>query len=444
MRHMPLRHKMTLLYSVFTGLIFCALLSALYFTVSGTLTHNQSDLLRLSYAQLTALIEMEHGEFTVEHELQLPRNAAYQITDGEGNLLAQYRMPPGVAEHPFENGNMRQVHADGETWLLLDGEQQQDALDVYIRICLSMEDIGRTLGVIQTASLIAGPALLIIAALLGLAMARRSLAPIDRIIASANIVAKGDLSERIQGSPASDEVGALTRTVNNMLDKLEAAFRREKRFASDASHELRTPVSVILAYAELLAQEVPPGGDAEKSVQTILVETGRMRRIIEQLLMLTRGEDGKYALTAETVDMAEVLQMVTEQLESMARARGITVTLDVENGAHVRGDQSLITQMMLNLLENALKYGKEDGHVRLSAAETQGTCSITVADDGPGIAESDLPHIFERFFRADSARDRSGSGLGLSIVEWIVAVHHGTIKVRSTPEDGTVFTVTLP
>ena len=447
MRRMPIRYKMTLLYSALTALLLLVFLPTLYFAMRGALMNSQRNLLQMAYDQVASQIEYRDGIYSQaasdsEDSTDLPAGAAYQITDGAQRVVASRNMSAELNALPFLPGRTREVRAGGALYLLMDGIDAEDGGNLRIRACLPMDALERTLETVRTVGLVGAPLLLVAAGLLGLLVAKRSLKPIERIISSAKVVASGDLSARISHAPSRDEVGALTGMLNEMLDKLEASFLREKRFASDASHELRTPVSVIMAYAETLTGEESLDEDARQSVQTILGEAQRMRRMISQLLTVTRGDEGRYPVSMERMDMAEVARAVCDQMQNMADERGIALELDAQS-APLTGDQSLLTQLALNLIENAIKYGKQGGHVRVESRPEGDVCRLQVSDDGPGISPEHLPHIFERFYRADSARDRTGSGLGLSIVRWIVDLHCGTIQVVSSTE-GTRFDVSLP
>lgn len=443
MGRMPLRYKMTLLYSGLTALLFTVLLLTLYFTVERALMSHEEDLLHLSHAQLLALVEMEDGEYiVVEEELRLSQSAAYLITDEQGKVLIEHQMPLEMNDPPFIVGELRQIDTGDGRWLLLDDIDRQDGLTLRIRMCISLQSVQSTMQILALISLIAAPLLLLASILGGLAVSRHALKPIDHIIASTKIVAQGNLSQRIDGPQSRDEVGELARMLNNMLDQVEASFLREKRFASDASHELRTPVSIIMAYAESLEQDIF-SEEEQKSVQTILSESRHMQRIIVQLLMITRGESGKITMEPQPVDLGEIACMVAEHMKPAAQEQEIELHLEIEPDALAFGDQSLLTQLTINLVENAIKYGKPHGNVHIHVAKSGKGCRVTIADDGMGISQESLPHIFERFYRADLARDRSGTGLGLSIVKWIVDMHHGEIAVQSELGKGTTFLVTI-
>lgn len=183
---------------------------------------------------------------------------------------------------------------------------------------------------------------------------------------------------------------------------------------------------------------------ARKPLNAILSESRSMQRLIEQLLMLTRGQEGRLRLEKDRFPVRDVLEAVEDTLGEAARTAGITISLEAPADLTITADQSLFSQLMLNLTENAIKYGRPGGHVLLSAEEEPCGILLRVADDGIGISAENLPHVFERFFRADAARDRSGTGLGLSIAQWIVRAHHGTISVESEEGRGTVFSVRWP
>ena len=244
--------------------------------------------------------------------------------------------------------------------------------------------------------------------------------------------------------PSADELGELTRTLNRMLASLEDSLQRERRFTSDASHELRTPVAVIRAYAESLQTSTALSVEEKEKAETILKECGRMQRMIEQMLTLTRGQEGRYPVSMEHISLNDVMDGVEMVLSPLAEQRGITLHFHADAPIELAADQSLITRLLLNLTENAIKYGKDGGDVWVNATAADGHAVLTVADNGTGISAEQLPHIFERFFRADTARDRTGTGLGLSIVQWIVPLHKGSIQAESDLGKGTRFVVTLP
>ncbi len=330
--------------------------------------------------------------------------------------------------------------------MVLDEEIQSEGQPVaYARVCAALEPLENSLAGIRLGILLAAPAYVAVAIFGSYLIVKKTLKPISFIIATAQSIEGGDLSRRINGVESADEVGELAGTFNEMLERLETAFRREKQFASDASHELRTPVAVISACVEDILEH-PENLDPElrRSAEEIHTESRRMNAIITQLLMLTRGYEGQYHLEWEQLDLGDVIESVQEQMEGYAAEAGISLSSQVPAPIQLFGDQSLLTQMLLNLVENGIKYGKPGGFVQISARQEGAEAVLVVEDNGIGIPPDEHPLVFERFYRADRARDRSGSGLGLSIVKWIVQEHHGKISLKSEPKHGSAFEIRLP
>jgi two-component system OmpR family sensor kinase len=278
-------------------------------------------------------------------------------------------------------------------------------------------------------------------------LARAALGPIGQITRAAREISGEDLAKRLNWKGRADELGALAQTFDEMLARLEEAFARERRFIADASHELKTPLTVINANAQMLARW---GGRDPKimgdSLSTIESESATMARVINAMLTLAKT-DNPDALTFETVDLGRVVSEVGTALQPNARSKGIAleVVFDPEWEPNVRGEPGLLRQLVTNLTENAIKF-TEAGAVRLALSKRDGCVDLIVHDSGHGIAPEALPHIFERFYRADPARSRhiEGTGLGLAVVNNIVRVHGGTVTVDSQPGKGTTFTVELP
>ena len=324
----------------------------------------------------------------------------------------------------------------------------EDQLLAYVRVCVPLDSVSAFLNEIIIIMLIAAPVYLLIAVFGGLYIARKALTPISEITKTAAEIEQGDLSLRIKGINTKDEVGHLANTFNSMLEHLEKSFQRERQFSSDASHELRTPVSIIMAYSEALIakmqnQKENMNDEQLESLELIHTESEKMNVIISQLLMLARGYEGKYPKEIESIDLNEVIINVIEQMQELADRSDITLLYSPDGDLNIMADQSLITQMLINLVENGIKYGKPGGYVRLMAKKEIDGMHITVEDNGIGISETDLPNIFERFYRADKSRDRSGTGLGLSIIKWIVNEHNGKILVSSELDKGTIFSIII-
>ena len=440
MRRISIRIKIMLWYTLLTAVLLAVSLPVLYGAMAGSLRRDQEAYLRSAAGQLTSHIEWEDGELRLLNDLDLPAGTQYLLTTGSGGRVVSSESawadaPPFQPDEVYLASGVRgdQLYLDQE--LELEGGEK-----IQIRVSRSNNTVERSLEQLQLVMLLAVPAFLALAVFGSYFLAKLALRPIDHITEAAVSLGAGNLSRRIAGIESRDEVGRLAGAFNGMLARLEESFQREKQFTSDASHELRTPVSVIMAYAENLTAHAPDQ-ETEEQAAAILLESRRMHSIIAQLLALTRGYEGKYRLEREEVPLRDMVADVLAELTEEAAANEISLTEQVPEEIRLSADQSLMTQLLLNLVENGIKYGKPGGTVAVRAAEQDGHILLTVRDDGIGIEEKDLPRIFDRFYRADRARDRSGSGLGLSIVKWIVELHGWSIQAASKPGQGTVFTI---
>ena len=440
MRRVSIRIKIMLWYTLLTAVLLAVSLPILYGAMAGSLRRDQEAYLRSAAGQLTSHIEWEDGELRLLNDLDLPAGTQYLLTTGSGGRVVSSESawadaPPFQPDEVYLASGVRgdQLYLDQE--LELEGGEK-----IQIRVSRSNNTVERSLEQLQLVMLLAVPAFLALAVFGSYFLAKLALRPIDHITEAAVSLGAGNLSRRIAGIESRDEVGRLAGAFNGMLARLEESFQREKQFTSDASHELRTPVSVIMAYAENLTAHAPDQ-ETKEQASAILLESRRMHSIIAQLLALTRGYEGKYRLEREEVPLRDMVADVLAELTEEAAANEISLTEQVPEEIRLSADQSLMTQLLLNLVENGIKYGKPGGTVAVRAAEQDGHILLTVRDDGIGIEEKDLPRIFDRFYRADRARDRSGSGLGLSIVKWIVELHGWSIQAASKPGQGAVFTI---
>jgi two-component system, OmpR family, sensor kinase len=276
-------------------------------------------------------------------------------------------------------------------------------------------------------------------------LARGTVSPIDQIATALADIGGEDLAKRLNWKGRKDELGELAASFDAMLARLEAAFSRERRLIADASHELKTPLTVINANAQMLERWADRDESLRReAIATIRAESASMARVLNALLTLAKT-DNPDALNMEPVEASSVVRDAATALRGAAEAKGLTLAVDVDGPAWVRGEPGLLRQLVTNLTENAIKFTSKGG-ISVSLHRNGASAAIAVTDSGPGIPADALPHVFDRFYRADPARSRAveGTGLGLAVVRNIVRVHAGDIAVSSEEGRGATFSVTLP
>jgi heavy metal sensor kinase len=316
-----------------------------------------------------------------------------------------------------------------------------------LQVGTSLNQLDTTLHSLLLQLLLMVPLLLALGAIGSYGLAARALRPIDGVTRTAQAIEVGDLHRRVPVPQTHDEIYRLTLTFNRMLERLEAAFAQQRRFVADASHELRTPLAVICNMAEITLLNAASKEDCMVALQSIVGEVERLGHLVNDLLALARADEGKTRLEHEPVRLDLLAQAVGGHLQTLAQKRQISLVVQVAEAVPVFGDEARLIQVLLNLVENALWYTEPGGKVELSAMVAHKQARLVVADTGIGIAQEHLPHIFERFYRVDPARVRteeSHSGLGLSIVNWVVRAHDGKIAVKSEVGQGSTFTLTFP
>jgi two-component system, OmpR family, heavy metal sensor histidine kinase CusS len=312
---------------------------------------------------------------------------------------------------------------------------------------LPADDAFDTLRLFRSYLFLFAPLLLLIAAGVGYWMSRRALAPVDALVRTARAVSGTNLSTRLEKLHTGDELQRLSDTLNEMLDRIEASVSRITQFTADASHELRTPVSLIRTEAELSLRRARSQNEYQDSLRHILLEAERTTALIEQLLSVARADLGGETLQLQPVDLSTMLQGVAEAWKQVAAIRDLRFSTNLPHSdASVAGDENLLRRVADILLDNAFKYTPAPGSVSLSLEAREHFATITIQDSGIGIPEAEQGKIFERFYRVDKSRARGqgGNGLGLSIAQWIITQHRGTVVVESRPGEGTIFRVELP
>jgi two-component system OmpR family sensor kinase len=372
-----------------------------------------------------------------------------RLLDAHGNLLHETPafkyliVPDGNLTHPVSTttreGDPVRFYSQPIT--------QQGKTFAIIQVGQSLSDLHDTEKHIFKTLLKVGIMVLFFCAIGSYLLTYRAFKPIERLIQTAREIKAGDLRKRVPVPRAKDEVHALAVTLNEMIAHLDEMLTRQRRFVADASHELRTPIAAIRSKTDVALLQIDLPVEYATVLQDINAETVRLSHLINDLLALARGDEGQTRFEQEPVQLDSLAEMVAANAESLAEEHQVDLQVHTSGPVTILGDEARLIQMIINLLDNAILYTNPGGRVTLTVKNTRTHATLIVQDTGIGIAPEHLPHIFERFYRADPAHvrtERGSSGLGLSIVAWIIQAHKGTITVESQKGRGSTFTVSLP
>ncbi|MCP2367286.1 signal transduction histidine kinase [Agromyces flavus] len=360
------------------------------------------------------------------------------IVGGDGTVVGASDDAPRVAA---ESADGTSIRVDDETYLIAREDADDDAGDLAVIVGRSTEPAEDTLATVARLLAISVPLLVALVALTTWIVVGRSLAPVERMRRQVDAVTATTLADRIDEPRSDDEIARLARTLNGMLARLEASQATQRRFISDASHELKSPLATLRQYAEVARAHPDRIGDAELG-EVVLEEGGRLERLVQGMLVLARADEGMLRPEPADVDLDDLL------LEEARRVRGTGIAVDTSGvrAARVRGDSGLLAQLVRNLVDNAARHARTGIALAVSPDGHRGPVVLTVDDDGAGIPPAERARVFDRFVRLDDARarDTGGSGLGLAIAREIARAHGGSVAVEDAPSGGARLRVELP
>jgi heavy metal sensor kinase len=454
------RVRLTLWYAGVLALSLIAFAVAIY-AAAGDIFHERQDESLRSTAQTVASAYVEelaeaHSQSAagqiVLAEITFP-NRYVQLTDNKGKPLASSANLAGSSV-TIPSPILVDARARGFSHATINGLRVA-IVPLSADTTLGYAAVAEPLSVVEDGlaelrrDLFAGVLLvLLLASGGGYFLARKSLAPIASMNSQTQRISAENLSARLDVTNSRDELGRLTTTINDLLTRLENSFKEQQRFIADASHELRTPLAVLRGETEVALGKTRSVAEYQQSLSLIQDEAERLSRIVEDLFILARQPiNTRAALNKERLSLNDAVADCARAAQVLALRKGVKLKLENDSPSiAMNGDEELIKRLILNLLDNAVKYTLKGGEISLALARQNGNAEIVVRDTGIGISETDQARVFDRFFRVDKARARTlgGAGLGLSIAQWIVAVHGGEISLRSTPGRGSTFTVVLP
>jgi heavy metal sensor kinase len=482
MHFRSLRFKLTLWYVFILGILLISFSSFLYFTLSKSL-YRDADVKLRSLAELIASESAsplsKFGFGNIDQALAASMNLKpigkfIQVLDESGKIgrksdnLRDVQLPISLnalknaskglitfeTDRSFGNAPLRII-----TFPVIENNHPTR----IVQVASSLEDVEDALNTLFIILMIAVPFALMVASLGGQFLANKALKPVDNITQTARMITSQNLNQRIKPLKVKDEISRLIETFNEMISRLDQSFGQIKQFSADASHELKTPLTILKGEVEVTLRKRRTSEEYEQTLNSNLEEINRMSQIVDDLLFLSRADIGEIRLNKEEINLTEILNELVIHMNILARAKNIRIKTSNHHGdIHLFGDALRIRELFLNLIENGIKYTEDGGSIhitltkenlphdksspnRMEGEQTE-FVKIIVSDTGIGIAEEDQERIFDRFFRVDKARsrDQGGSGLGLSICKWIVEAHRGEITVASEIEKGSSFIVKLP
>lgn len=442
MKNWTIRARMAFWYAV-TILAFLAILFAvLYATLIPAINQAIRQRVIASGEAVAENVDFDDGRFEIDDDV-VPADTFFTVYSRDGMRALSNHAHEWFENSPFEPNSIHEVTEDGQTWLLYDTPlNEKRRLLGYVRTGAPLGVDADTMRGLFMVFGITAPACVIVAILTGMFIAKKSLAPINKITVTASEISSGDLTKRLSLPATKDEVGRLAGTFNEMLESLEGAFEREKQFTSDASHELRTPLAVIIGACQT-ALKADSSDEYRDCVRMIYKKSTQMQSMLSQMLLLARGSEQRKAMEITDVNLSYVVADISEEFQSAAAAKGITIVTDIRDDVVIRGDLMMITRAVMNLVDNGIKYGKQNGLLELSLEEKDSLACIRVKDNGGGIPPESRPKVFDRFYQADPSRSSEGSGLGLALVRRIAQLHDGSVTAQSSGET-TVFELCFP
>jgi signal transduction histidine kinase len=490
MRRLSIRARLTLWHTgivaatliLLGGVAYGLLMRSLWLDVDATLESVAKTLAQTAHQPASAPFPSDLDEVMRRFFGPGLADKFYQFFDPRGRLDPRWPRFRGEPLHVSPEALRNAAQGDATFETVSEGERypvriitapimEQGQMVNILQVGMSLEGLylARRHFLWTLAALV--PLALILAGTGGWLLARRALRPVDQMTTTARRIEAEHLTQRLEGAQADDELGRLARTLNEMLARLEAAFAQVRSFTSDASHELRTPLTVLKGEIEVALRNPREPGEYQRVLISALEEVERMSRLVDDLLLLSRADAGALRWDHGPVDLDRLVEEVAKQGDILGRGRGVRTRITTLEPLVIQGDDQRLKQLLLNLVDNAVKYSPPAGHVNLGlravkreagggkqeakkaepadpGVEPRGMdfAEITVQDAGIGIPSEALPRIFERFYRVDQARAREagGAGLGLCIAKTIAEAHGGRIEVQSTPGAGSTFTVLLP
>ncbi|MGA9363000.1 MAG: ATP-binding protein [Bacteroidota bacterium] len=461
---LTIKTRVILSYTVVFGLMLSGFAFVIYKSLRDAAVSMLDSRLESYAHRVEAEIEEEHNDHrfpNLPDLLEIQTEGLYgvhfRLLDGAGapvlsDTLLGKAAPPSVEPLQGRKTEIQDARIGRKRYRqVLMPVEIHDRNTYLLQAAAPMSAVEESLEHLRLLFLISIPAALLIASFAAYVITRAAFKPINTMVEAARKISADNLDSRVPLPSANDEIRHLGETFNSMIERIHAAFENQRQFIADASHELRTPLTVICSELEFIREHTEDDG-VKESIKTSLTEIDRLARMTERMLTLSRLDGSGQKLNLQTIRLDEVIVDCVQLVRTLAAEKGIDLKLHIEEAVEMEADRDMIKSAILNLLDNALRYTESGGTVSVSLAMVNSdptAVRVKVEDTGVGIAQSDLPHVFQRFYRSAASRvENSGSGLGLAIVEEVAKAHGGTVSLQSEPYKGTTvlldFPLTLP
>lgn len=444
MRKLSIKLKITIWFTLFMIILAFTILACLILVSRNTSSSEIKNLLIHVVDSNSKEVEYDDGELDIDDDYVTSKNAvSSNIFDDKGVQIKGYIDYPEIINEPFIDGVLKTITIGDDNFFVYDRLiSSEEGPDIWVRGFVQENSNIIMASVLYKVLFILFPLLIILASLGGYFITLHAFKPINKISQMAKEIEKsGDLSKRIELIHNKDEIYNLSVTFNNMFKQLERNFEAERNFTSDASHELRTPVTIILAQCEYAFENATNMDELYEAIGAIQKQGYRMSRLIESLLQFTRIEQNIETKDFQIVNLSQIVKGLLKDYKPL-NIKNISIEENIDDDISINADISLITRLVQNLIQNAYRYGKESGYIQVSLNYKETVVILSVSDNGIGITEEELPNIWNRFYRVDKARSNgNGMGLGLSMVKQIAEIHNGKVEVESTIGEGSTFRV---
>ena len=460
MEAFSIRFRLTVWYATIFAVTFAGLAGGVWLAVQHSIRSVVDKDLRSRLEAMRHYVDQQMREGDDSHlRRELSEDADVASADSSVRIVSTkgtwiYRSPETEAWDQ-KVPRREDLPTDGKTTTIVVRGQRIRVLSAplpigVVQVGVSLDQFREMVGLLMWMMFLGSPLLLLLASAAGYWMSSRALRPVDQLATTARNISAQNLTQRLPSRGTADELDRLSDTLNGMLTRLNSAFAKITQFTADASHELRTPVAIIRTTAEITCAKTRTVEEHEKAWDVILTQATRMSQLIDDLLMLVRADSGSQSFSRERIDLAAILRETCDEMQLIAEASGLQLITRISQECPMVGDPDGIRRVFLILLDNAIKYTHPTGRVavdlELHGSAKGGTAVVKVSDTGVGISEEDLPHIFERFYRAakDRSRKTGGTGLGLTIARYLAERHGGRIQVESEPGAGSTFCLFFP